>query len=436
MAAQLESLAAAPLPHAPQAAAGPLAGLLVVDWTHVLAGPFTTYQLGLLGARVIRIEPVQGTDIIRAASADPRRASLEMGDAFVMQSAGKESVAVDARDPEVRAALHKLIGRADVLVENFRPGKLAQLGFAPHLLIDQYPQLIVCSVSGFGQCGPDAQRPAYDHVVQATSGLMSANRDEQGRPQRVGVPLIDYATGMQAALAILAALHRRNRDEQWGKPRTRGEWLDVAMRDTALTLLAPAYASNAVSGVDQPRSRATAFSGNPLSGTFASADGYVAIVCNTARQDQALLGALANADLAGYEPQALARDVAARNVERVHACLATLMAQRPTRYWETHLIDHDVPVSPVLSPAESYARAAADPAGWPRVQVAGLATREVAVPGPGFRSTNPLTSELLAPPLRGEHTRNVLRSVGLDGDTVERLCAAGAAHQAAPRPQP
>ena len=153
----------------PNNAAGPLAGLRVIDWTHVLAGPFSGYQLGLLGAEVIRVERADADDMIRAKAADPGLAALGLGEAFVVQGAGKRSLAINARDPRARQALAALIASADVLLENFRPGKLAKLGFDPAELIVRHPRLVVCSITGFG---PDSNRRAYDHVVQASSCLL------------------------------------------------------------------------------------------------------------------------------------------------------------------------------------------------------------------------------------------------------------------------
>ena len=173
----------------------PLEGLRVIDWTHILAGPYATYLRALLGAEVIRIERHDECDITRSTALDPALGALELGEGFVMQAAGKKSLAVDARDPAIKAALAKLIAGADVLVENFRPGKLRSLGFDPAAFIEQHPKLVVCSLTGFGQSGPLSERCAYDHVIQAASGLMAANSDTQGEPQRIGLPIIDDVPG-------------------------------------------------------------------------------------------------------------------------------------------------------------------------------------------------------------------------------------------------
>ncbi len=401
---------------------GPLAGLTVIDWTHVLAGPFVGYQLGLLGADVIRIERVEADDMIRAKAADPVLARLGLGEAFIAQGAGKRSVALDMRDARAKAAMATLIARADVLVENFRPGKLARLGFAPAELIERHPQLVVCSLTGFGQ---HSDRRAYDHVVQAASGFMAANALADGRPQRVGFPVIDYATGQQAALAVVSALLRRSR----GGVRARGEWLQVSMDETALTLMAPAFATALVSGVQPQRSAATAFSGNPLSGTFQTADGFLAIVCNAPNQGVALMQALAEAGASADEAQALGQAAARGDIAQTHALLGAILGRRPAAEWDGLLTAAGVPVSGVVSPADAARQAAGS---WPEV-VLDLpgGPRTTPVPGVGFHSTETLTAGLRPPARRGQHTREVLAQAGLDAATIAAMLAEGVAAEPA-----
>lgn len=405
-------------------ASPPLSGIRVVDWTHVLAGPYAAYNLALLGADVIRVERADAADIVRAKIQDPALAKLELGETFVMQSSGKRSIAVDARDKRAKRALQRLIGTADVLLENFRPGKLDSLGFAPQALIERHPRLIVCSISGFGQSGPLARRPAYDHVIQAMSGLMTANADAQGTPMRLGLPAIDYATGTQAALAILAALYRR--DAATNQTRVRGEWLDVSMLGVAMTLLAPAYAPHAVSGLARKTSRASAFSGNPLSGTFETAEGSIAFVCNTTAQTQTFLECLRDAGATDATLNSLAAHVKAREVDAVHACLAPLLRRRAAADWEVALTRFHIPASTVLSPAEAYDRARDDAAAWPRIRLDRVDGRCVSVPGPGFKSSETLTPSLTPPPSRGQHSRTILSELGFDEHEIAGMFADGA----------
>ncbi|WP_167670962.1 CaiB/BaiF CoA transferase family protein [Allopusillimonas ginsengisoli] len=403
----------------------PLEGLTVVDWTHVLSGPFTSYNLRLLGATVIRIERVDGSDIIRTGTNDLVRAKLEMGDAYVMLSGGKESLAIDARVPTGKAALLELIGKADVLVENFRPGKLRDLGFDPMYLIERFPRLIVCSISGFGQTGHMSQRPAYDHVIQAASGMMSVNADEDGKPQRVGVPLVDYATGMHAALGILAALQRRTREEQKSIPQKRGEWLDVSLFNTALTLLAPAYSTYAVSGQERKATRATAFSGNPLSGTFAGQDGVFAIVCNTEKQSKRFVDAVRTLGVDHSEVQRLGQAIEANDVEAVHKLLNVVFERFPLTFLENAFVAVQVPFAKVRTPSEAYASESKNNTAWPALTVPGLKGQTIQAPGIGFGSTRNLDAALTPPPLRGEHSRQILSRIGIPSEVIEQMCAQG-----------
>ena len=409
----------------------PLEGIRVLDWTHILAGPYAGYLLALMGAEVIRIERHDECDITRSTALDPKLAALELGEGFVMQGAGKKSLALDARDPDARAAVHALVAGADVLLENFRPGKLKALGFDPAALIRRHPRLVVCSITGFGQSGPLAGRRAYDHVIQAASGVMGANRDADGRPQRIGLPIIDYATGMQAAMAVLAALQRRERDRAEGRPRTRGEWVDVAMHEVALTLGAPAYASHAVSGIERKASRATAFSGNPLSGTFATDGGFLAIVCNSDAQSAAFLRAMRAAGVEEASVSRLESMVNARDVEGTHAWLEPRLRARDAAAWEEHFRQHEVPAAEALAPSAAYDLAKQDGARWPQVRLDNADGRSVRVPGPGFGSSEALVPALTAPPLRGEHTTEVLRGAGMDPATIDAMLARGAARQSA-----
>lgn len=400
----------------------PLAGLRVIDWTHVLAGPFAGYQLGLLGAEVIRIERSDGDDMIRSKGLDAELTALGLGETFVTQGAGKRSLAIDARDPRAKRALAELIGNADVLLENFRPGKLAALGFDPQQLIERHPQLVVCSITGFG---PASDRRAYDHIIQAASGLMAANADRDGKPQRVGLPLVDYAVGQQAALAVMSALYRRDRTN--GQARTRGEWLQVSMLGAALTLMAPTYAGPLISGMEMPRSASTAFSGSPLSGTFDVVDGQLAIVCNAANQAMGLLNALREASTDAALLSQLHEANEERDVTRAQGLLSQALDGRTAAEWDALLTRHGVPATPVMRPAQAAAHLARD---WPHVELSLAHTsRRVSVPGIGFTSSEPLTPSLRAPVRRGADTRRILAEAGLEASTIAAMFADGAASE-------
>lgn len=184
----------------------PLAGLRVLDLSNVLAGPFCGYQLGLLGAEVIKIEVPGNGDLARRLGADPEQARRKMGASFVAVNAGKQSVTVNLKHPEGRAILLKLVAQADALIENYRPGVMDRLELGYDVLREVNPRLVYCAISGFGKDGPLSSRPAYDQIIQGISGVMSVTGDDASAPLRVGYPISDTVGGITAALAVTACL--------------------------------------------------------------------------------------------------------------------------------------------------------------------------------------------------------------------------------------
>ena len=243
----------------------PLDGITILDLTHVLAGPFATHTLQDLGARVIKVE--------RPGTGDDTRAfpPFVQGESayFAVLNAGKQSIALDLKDAADRAILDRLLARADVLVENYRPGVLARLGYGWDVLQARHPRLILASVSGFGQTGPDAAKPAYDMVVQARGGVMSITGETGGPPVRVGASIGDIVAGMFLTQGILAALYDRTRTGL-------GAWVDVAMLDAQLAIQEHAVALASVTGVAPGPTGARHPTITPFA-TFRAADGFVVI---------------------------------------------------------------------------------------------------------------------------------------------------------------
>lgn len=205
-----------------------LAGLLVVDLTHVLSGPTCTRMLADAGARVIHVERKGSGDDTRSMGPYLADGSSEY---FRIANAGKESISLDFKDPDDFALLKRMIAKADVLVENFRPGVMARLGLDPEELVKEYPRLIVASISGFGQYGPMSKQAAYDTIVQALSGIMDATGSQDGPATRVGTSISDIVAGIMGYAAITTALVARERTGQ-------GTTVDVAMLDTTFSLMA------------------------------------------------------------------------------------------------------------------------------------------------------------------------------------------------------
>ena len=207
----------------------PLSGYRVLDLTNVLAGPFCCHQLAHLGAEVIKIEVPGSGDLARQLGADPDLNARFMGVSFLAQNSGKRSITVNLKSDQGKAIFRRLAGTADVLVENFRPGVMNRLGLGYADLRDDFPELIYCAISGFGQEGPLAKSPAYDQIVQGMSGVMSVTGSADTAPMRVGYPVADTIGGMTAAFAVAAAL---------AKPGPgRGSFIDVSMLDSVLSTM-------------------------------------------------------------------------------------------------------------------------------------------------------------------------------------------------------
>src|SRR2546421_2898433 len=209
----------------------PFEGIRIIDITHVLAGPFAAYQLAVLGADVIKVEHPDEPDQSRSSGTDRALNRGQMGTSFLTQGSNKRSITLDLKDERGREILKRLVARADVLVENYRPGAFAALGLGYEAMAAINPRLVYCSISAFGQDGPRREQTAYDHVIQATSGLMAMTGTEEVNPIKFGSPAVDYATRTMAAFALASALFQR---ERTGK----GQRIDLAMLDVAMILMA------------------------------------------------------------------------------------------------------------------------------------------------------------------------------------------------------
>ena len=378
-----------------------LEGFRVLDLTRVLAGPFATHQLRTLGAEVIKIEEPGVGDVMRGLAGNPGSDGTPPG--FVALNAGKKSVELDLKSAGGRDTLLRLAASADVFVENFRPGAAARLGLAPDDLRAVRPDIIYCSISGWGQSGPLAGRRAYDHVVQAATGMMALQGDDPAAPPvKVGFPVIDIATGMTAAQAILAALLRRARGDRG--PIT----LDVSMADSALVLMAGAVASTRASGVAPARVGNRGFAGSPGSDTFATRNGLVSVGANTLAQFASLCRALGCPELAqppnvpaGLAPGAFLTGI---GTPALRERLAEAFARAEAGPLEAALSADGVPVARVRDLAEYLAEL------YPLTGGIDLAGGSGAL-GPGFRWIGDPAAPVGAAPRLGEHTEAVLREL-------------------------
>ncbi|MEU5882425.1 CoA transferase [Spirillospora sp. NPDC047279] len=318
----------------------PLSGTRVLDLTNVLAGPYCSYQLMMLGAEVVKIEvPGQG-DLARRLGPDPELNRAGLGASFLAQNAGKRSVEIDLKDAAGRAAFEDLVRDADVVLENFRAGVLDRLGFGWPRLRALNPRLVYCAISGFGQTGPMSQAPAYDQIIQGLSGMMSVTGTAETAPLRVGFPVCDTVGGLTAALHICAALAGRDRTGE-------GTFLDVSMLESAISAMGWAVSNYLVSGVE-PEPMGTQNATAAPSGTFEAADGPLNIAANRQTQFETLCALVERPDLPA-DPRFEDREQRKLHRAELNDELNKSLRLRPAAEWEEILSRAGVPAARVAS---------------------------------------------------------------------------------------
>lgn len=382
--------------------AQPFEGIRVLDLTHVLAGPFCTYQLAVLGADVIKIEPPQDPDCARFRGPDQARNAARRGLTYEVQGGNKRSLSIDLKSDRGRGVLMRLAASADVLVENYRAGALAALGLDDAAFEHANPRLVRCSITGFGQHGPRATVNAYDNVVQAASGVMARTGTAASGPVKTGASFVDYATGWNAAFAIAAALLARERDG-------RGQRIDCAMYDTALTMMGPELAAS-LHG-DAPRRDEAGL------GCYATAEGLLMLGAFTPEQNRRLWTALGRADFAALDSwEALWAHAGA-----MRTALEERMRERSAEDWMAVLRKLGIPAERVRGLDE----AARDP----QLAVRGLLDRadldSPIVPVAAFRFAHDGPRLTRRAPGVGEHSDEILREIGLSAGEIAELRAAG-----------
>ena len=317
----------------------PLSDVRVLDFTRVLAGPFATSLLADLGADVVKVEPPQGDDYRHIGPFQDGESVL-----FQLINRNKHSLALDLKRADARALVRKLAASADVVVENFRPGVAVRLGIGYETLAADNPRLVYASISGFGQEGPDRDRPAFDLVAQALSGLMALTGDPAGPPTKVGESIGDLAAGLYCSWAILAALHERDRTG-------RGRAVDVALVDSLVSLLPTAFAQWMVG-------RQPARTGNrhPLSTPFAAypaRDGHLVICVLNSAQFAGLAQCVGAAELA-QDPRYATDELRTEHEPTLRAIIETWLADRSVAGAVAELAAAGVPVAPVTDAAAVF----------------------------------------------------------------------------------
>jgi len=392
-----------------------LEGVRVLDLTNVLAGPFATLHLALLGAEVIKIENPKDGDLARKLGIVPELNERLMGTSFLAQNANKKSVTLNTKAPEGKAIFERLVATADVLVENFRPDVMDRLGLGYEKLAAINPRLVYCSISGFGRTGPDALKPAYDQIIQGLSGVMAVNGDERLNPLRAGFPVCDTVGGLNAAFAIMAALYERERS---GK----GQLIDVAMLDSIMPLMGWVAANLLIGGQEPVPMGNDNFTAAP-SGTFKTRDGHINIAANKQEQWEALCDEI-GAPVLKTDPRFEKRDVRKRNRKALTPLVEEKLAARDTADWVERLNVRGIPSGAILSLREALAQ----PQIEHRATLKSVETEGVgAIPLFDLTARFDRTPGALTapPPPLAAHTGEVLTGIGLSREELAALEAKG-----------
>jgi crotonobetainyl-CoA:carnitine CoA-transferase CaiB-like acyl-CoA transferase len=388
----------------------PFEGINIVDVTHVLAGPFASYQLAVLGASVIKVECPDDPDQSRNTGPDAELNRRDMGANYLAQGSNKRAITLNLKTEKGREILRQLAAKADVFIENYRSGAFRALGLGYEDLKKLNRRLIYCSMTAFGQHGPRGAHTAYDHAIQASSGIMAATGTPEVNPLKTGAPVIDYSTGTTAAFAIATALFQR---ERTGK----GQHIDCSMLDVALMLQASHITGHSITGKEGglKGNQHTYATGN----MYETKQGNIMLAASNNRQNTRLYKAIGRPELGGtsYETRR-------KNYRQETAELTKIMKEKTAQEWEDYFQANHVPAMRVRTMHEALED--------PQLATRNILHRHASVPGVDGAVTVPLCAfrfehggpSIETPPPRvGEHTDEVLQGLGYSEEQIAALRA-------------
>ncbi len=377
----------------------PFEGIRVIDVTHVLAGPFATYQLAVLGADVIKVEHPDEPDQSRANGTDKALNRRAMGTSFLTQASNKRSITLDLKSEQDRELLKELVRTADVFVENYRPGALEALGLGYEPLKALNPRLIYASFSAFGQTGPRREQTAYDHVIQATSGIMAMTGTKEVHPVKFGSPAIDYATGMTGAFALASALFQRERTGV-------GQRIDMAMLDVAMILMSSHLTGYLRNGA-HPKPHGNQHP-HATNSAYPTKSGLLMLGASNLRQQRRLWTVLEREDMIKRT-----NDERDQDRDREAAVLTAILQTRTADEWEQFFQARHVPAARVRTMGEAIAD--------PQLATRGVVHRHEKAAGVEGGFGVPLAAFTFAhggpridmpPPALGQHNEEIRAEIG------------------------
>jgi crotonobetainyl-CoA:carnitine CoA-transferase CaiB-like acyl-CoA transferase len=381
----------------------PFAGIRILDFTRYVAGPFGTYQLALLGADVIKIEPKVGDDM-RHSQLSPEWAAKGLGPSFMGINSNKRSLTLDLQKPKAVEIVKRLVKNADVVWENFRPGIMERFELGYEALKAINPRLIYCGVSGFGQNGPERGTAAFDGKLQAMSGIMSITGHEDKGPTRAGFALCDTIGGMTAAFAVASALYQR-------KETGTGQFVDVSMLDAALSFLSGQVAEYTVAGHIHRQYGNLSTTGKVTGSRFKAGEGDLMLAVMTERQFASLMKGLGRED-ALADPRFADWPLRSKNEPELRVIIEDALAADSAKNWEKRLTAADVPCAGIWAISEIVHHPQL--AHRDVLQKVQSKDGELTLVGSGFRFAQGGGSIDRPPPRIGEHNTEILAEAGFD----------------------
>ena len=394
-------------------------GIRILDVTRVLAGPYASYQMALLGADVIKIEPtLKGESTRWRSEGDAKLGNVGMSPSFLTQGANKRSLSLNLDSKEGQEIFLKLAATADVIVENLRTGSMSKRNIGYEQVCKVRPDVIYCSMTGYGQTGPKSRYPAYDSVIQAAAGFMIITGTPESGPLKSGPPVVDYAMGMSGAYAISAALFQRSRTGQ-------GQHIDISMFDSCMALMSSILTAYMNTGNPPGLRGNEAPSRSPASTTFQTANGLLAIAINEQHQFIHLLEVIGLQDLV---TDARFKDAASRreHTQVLRNAIEAALMRASASSWEPIINEAGVPCSKVLTIPEVMQSAQTLDRGFFGAfsqEECGL-DRDIQLPKAAFKFRSDGPELKTAPPRVGEHSELILKELGFSTENIAHLKAA------------